>query len=93
MHRRESMMGRQPAAFPQRRHSGARFRADLRFLSNGHPAGGSTDIASRRIIEGLAEDFDGCRMVVENRAGASGAVAGNAGFRAIAQCTGLKIVT
>lgn len=54
---------------------GSAFPSRSPILSNGCPAGGSTDIASRLIIEGMAEELDGYRVVVENRPGASGTVA------------------
>ncbi len=44
-------------------------------MSNGYPPGGSTDVAARLMIEGMAPDLGGHRIVVENRPGASGTVA------------------
>lgn len=44
-------------------------------MANGYPPGGSTDVAARLMIEGMAPELSGHRLVVENRPGASGTVA------------------
>ena len=75
MDRRSCMIGLAAAGLSAPGALGATFPSRSPILSNGYPAGGSTDVASRLIIEGMAEELDGYRMVVENRPGASGTVA------------------
>ena len=75
MDRRACMIGLAAAGLSATRAFGSTFPSRSPILSNGYPAGGSTDVASRLIIEGMAEELDGYRMVVENRPGASGTVA------------------
>ena len=75
MDRRACMIGLAAASLSATRAFGSTFPSRSPILSNGYPAGGSTDVASRLIIEGMAEELDGYRMVVENRPGASGTVA------------------
>lgn len=43
---------------------------------NGYPPGGSTDVAARLVADGLGRKLGGARVIVENRPGASGTVAG-----------------
>lgn len=75
MDRRACMIGLAATGLSAAGAFGSSFPSRSPILSNGYPAGGSTDVASRLIIEGMAEELDGYRMVVENRPGASGTVA------------------
>ena len=47
----------------------------------GYPAGGANDLVTRTLTEGLSERL-GVSVVVENREGAAGVVAGDAAYRA-----------
>lgn len=75
MDRRECIIGLAAVGLSATQAFGSAFPTRSPILSNGYPAGGSTDVASRLIIEGMAKELDGYRMVVENRPGASGTVA------------------
>lgn len=75
MDRRACMIGLAAAGLSASRAFGGTFPARSPILCNGYPAGGSTDVASRLMIEGMAEELGGYRMVVENRPGASGTIA------------------
>ncbi len=44
-------------------------------LANGYPPGGSTDVAARLVGDRMSAGLGGQRLIVENRAGASGTVA------------------
>ena len=75
MNRRECMLGLSALAMSAGAARAQTFPTRSPIMINGYPPGGSTDVAARLMVEGMAPDLGGQRIVIENKPGASGTVA------------------